>query len=426
MAVLNREALEASPLADLHAIASELGLDGFRRLRKADLVTRILEETGGDASVSEEVVDEAAAETEARPRRRSRGGRGRSRDTDTDDDAGDGDGGETEEREERPRRSRGGRGSGRDRDRDRNGGGDAGEERSVEGVVELLANGSGFVRLSPPEPSDDDVYVSAAQIRRCELVSGDKVSGPVRPPRRSERYPSLVRVETINGAPVEEVAEGTPFDDLPCAFPSTRIELGGDDPTLKAIDGLAPFGRGSRVTDHRRPAGRQVRGAGAHRRRRRRPGRPRGQRRAGRGAPGGGRRLAGRPGRGRRRRVAGRRPRRAGRRRGPRGRDRAGASPPAAGTRSAHRHPRRHLHRRRPQGPLGRARDRRRRQPDRDRHRRRPARRRDDRHRPRRARAPPRARSRRWTSPRAGPCAPTCWSARTAPRRSPPPAAEAD
>ncbi|MDP9346120.1 MAG: transcription termination factor Rho, partial [Actinomycetota bacterium] len=148
--------------------------------------------------------------------------------------------------EERPRRSRGGRGRDRDRDRDQDSGG--GDERSVEGVIELLANGSGFVRVSPPEPSDDDVYVSAAQIRRCELVSGDKVTGPVRPPRRSERYPSLVRVETINGAPVEEVAEGTPFDELACAFPSVRLELGGDDPTLQAIDGLAPIGRGSRVT----------------------------------------------------------------------------------------------------------------------------------------------------------------------------------
>ena len=252
MAVLNREALEASPLADLHAIASELGLDGFRRLRKADLVQRILEETGGDTSVSTAVVDEAAAEEDARPRRRSRGGRGRSRARDTDNDNGASSDDDVEyeadvaaepKAEERPRRSRGGRG--RDRDRDQDNGG--GEERSVEGVVELLANGSGFVRVAPPEPSDDDVYVSAAQIRRCELVSGDKVTGPVRPPRRSERYPSLVRVETINGAPVEEVAEGTPFDELPCAFPSVRIELGGDDPTLKAIDGLAPIGRGSRV-----------------------------------------------------------------------------------------------------------------------------------------------------------------------------------
>ena len=114
--------------------------------------------------------------------------------------------------------------------------------------MDLLANGSGFVRVSPPEPSDDDVYVSAAQVRRCELVSGDTIAGPVRRPRRSERYPSLIRVDTINGRPADEVAEGTRYDDLPAAFPTERIELGGDDPTLKAIEWLTPFGKGSRVT----------------------------------------------------------------------------------------------------------------------------------------------------------------------------------
>ncbi|HEX6744709.1 MAG TPA: transcription termination factor Rho, partial [Solirubrobacteraceae bacterium] len=102
-------------------------------------------------------------------------------------------------------------------------------------------------RVSPPEPSDGDVYISAAQVRRCELVSGDRVSGPVRKPRRSERYPSLVRVDTINGAPAEEVAEGTPYDELPCTFPTVRLELGSDDPTLKVIEWLTPIGRGSRV-----------------------------------------------------------------------------------------------------------------------------------------------------------------------------------
>jgi transcription termination factor Rho len=139
----------------------------------------------------------------------------------------------------------------RARDRDGDDEGDRGEtarrDESVEGVVELLANGSGFVRLSPPEPSDGDVYISAAQVRRCELVSGDRVSGPVRRPRRSERYPSLVRVDTINGSPAEEVAEGTPYEELPCAFASVRLELGSDDPTLKAIEWLTPIGRGSRV-----------------------------------------------------------------------------------------------------------------------------------------------------------------------------------
>ena len=236
MTVLHRDALEASPLADLHAIASELGIDGFRRLRKAELIDRILRDTdtdtdtdtdsdtdgdGDGSAVIEEVVDEAAAEDDARPKRRrgSRGGRGRGR-----DDA-DRDSGEADEADDGPER----------------------RDETIEGVVELLGNGSGFVRVSPPEPSDGDVYISAAQVRRCELVSGDRVSGPVRKPRRSERYPSLVRVDTINGAPAEEVAEGTPYDELPCTFPSVRLELGSDDPTLKAIEWLTPIGRGSRV-----------------------------------------------------------------------------------------------------------------------------------------------------------------------------------
>src|SRR3954454_11890559 len=185
MTVLHRDALEASPLADLHAIASELGIDGFRRLRKAELIDRILRDSDADsnadsgaepedncATVIEEVVDEPAADEDARPKRRrgSRGGRGRGReDADRDD-------GDAEEADDGAQR----------------------RDETIEGVVELLGNGSGFVRVSPPEPSDGDVYISAAQVRRCELVSGDRVSGPVRKPRRSERYPSLVRVDTIN------------------------------------------------------------------------------------------------------------------------------------------------------------------------------------------------------------------------------------
>jgi transcription termination factor Rho len=120
-------------------------------------------------------------------------------------------------------------------------------DRIVEGVVELLGNGSAFVRLTAPEPTDDDVYVSAAQVKRCELVSGDRVSGPVRAPRRSERHPSLIRVDMINGRPAEEVAEGTRFEDLPVAWPADRLALGDEDATLKAVEWLTPFGKGSRV-----------------------------------------------------------------------------------------------------------------------------------------------------------------------------------
>jgi len=282
MSVIARSALESSSLADLHEIASELGLDGYRRLRKADLVGAIIERQGGDADADaapEEVdeteaveaveavaSDEATDDADERPARRSRrGGRGRSRTRDRDpgdvDDEADAPGVEAAPaavaRASRPGRGARENGGTRDRDRDRERDRDrdrdrererpAAEDRDASGTVELLPNGSGFLRVSPPEPSDDDVYISAAQVRRCELVSGDEVTGPVRAPRRSERYPSLIRVDTINGRSADEVSEGTKYDDLPCGYATERIALGADDLTLKAIEWLTPFGRGSRV-----------------------------------------------------------------------------------------------------------------------------------------------------------------------------------
>ncbi len=279
MSVLDRASLEQSPLADLHAIASELSIDDYRRLRKDDLIDTILgrqegnvtrapgdgpeapenEEggrgdepgTSGDeegASGDEERAsedEEGASEDEegerpsARRRRGRRGGRGRTGGRDTsDEDAADDEGPHTESpkeieqelehlRDEAPER---------------------GGEEIVDGVVELLANGSGFVRVRPPEPSDNDIYISAAQIKRCDLVSGDHVSGPRRAPRRSERFASLVRIDSINGRPASEVADSARFDDLPAAFPHERFRLDSEDPTIKLIAERLPIGRGSRVT----------------------------------------------------------------------------------------------------------------------------------------------------------------------------------
>ncbi|MGI8592824.1 MAG: Rho termination factor N-terminal domain-containing protein [Solirubrobacteraceae bacterium] len=255
MSVLGRSELEASSLADLHVIASELGIDGFRRLRKADLVGAIMERQGGESAgggaeaveavetVEAETTDKAATTDEAEetgaegdatapsPRGRRRGGRRGRRGAGrvTEDNGGTPDAKPADRELEAPPAQEP-------------------DERVVEGVVELLGGGSGFVRVAPPEPSDEDVYVSAAQIRRCELVDGDTVTGPIRAPRRSERYPSLIRVNTINGTPADEVSAGTRYEELPAAFPEARLALGGEDPTVKAIEWLAPFGRGSRVT----------------------------------------------------------------------------------------------------------------------------------------------------------------------------------
>jgi len=250
MSILDRDALAASPLADLHALASELSIDGYRRLRKAELIDAILTRQGGEVRGDDDASDEEEERSTSRRRRGRRGGRARSGSRDDEEATGASDEDEepaaerteeTDEPAERAPRRRSGR---------------AAAERTpekeeadvvVEGEVELLANGSGFLRVNPPEPSEDDVYVSAAQVKRCELVPGDRISGPRRPPRRSERFASLIRVDTINGRPADEVADSTRFDDLPAAFPTERFRLGSDDPTLKAIEWLTPFGQGSRV-----------------------------------------------------------------------------------------------------------------------------------------------------------------------------------
>jgi transcription termination factor Rho len=240
MSVLDRSELQDSPLADLHAIADQLGLEGFRRLRKADLIDAILAKpvTATDGGKPDEEQEDAPAEKRrrrpsVRPRRSRRAS---AKNEEERQPAGD-------EEERRPAKDEDKRRPAVDDDERQ----PAKEERVAEGVVELLGNGSAFLRVHPPEASDEDVYISAAQVRRCELVSGDRVAGPLRRPRRSERYSSLVRVEMINGAPAGEVSEGARYDERPVAYPTERLALDGGDATLEAIEWLTPFGRGSRV-----------------------------------------------------------------------------------------------------------------------------------------------------------------------------------
>jgi transcription termination factor Rho len=234
VSVLDRDLLEQSPLADLHAIASELSIDGYRRLRKSKLIDAILARQSGEPIATDDVDDEAVPapagidddeQPSGRRRRGRRGGRGRSSSVTVETPA---TGASTADEEEHAAAVE--------------------DEETVEGVVELLSNGSGFVRVNPPDPSDDDVYISAAQVKRCELVTGDQVAGPRRAPRRSERFASLIRIDTINGQPAAELVSGMRFDDLPAAFPNDRLQLDSEDATIKAIESLTPFGKGSRVT----------------------------------------------------------------------------------------------------------------------------------------------------------------------------------
>ncbi len=258
MTVLDRSELQASPLADLHVIADQIGLEGFRRLRKADLIDAILGEKGRGQANGERGVEAAqpsgrdgeegppeptgrrASSRRARPTRSRRGSGSAAKARELEEPAE-----EETERDSAPSRRRAQR-----TDAKRGGGereSSAEAESSISGVVEVLANGSALLRGDPSEGSDADVYISAAQVRRCELVSGDRVSGPVRAPRRSERYPSLIRVERVNGEEVDALAEATRYDDLPVSYPTERLAFDSEDPTLKAIEWLTPLGLGSRA-----------------------------------------------------------------------------------------------------------------------------------------------------------------------------------
>src|SRR3954453_18679470 len=196
MAVLDRKELEESPLSDLHAIASELGIEGFRLLRREKLIDAILGDSAGNGASSDE-------EERPKPRGRSRGGRSRqrkpaaSKDADADADA-DAEPDEPAADEE-----------------------ETGEVGS--GVLDILPNGSGFMRPQAFAHSSEDVYVSPAQIRRCELRSGDEIEGPVRSPRRNERPPSLVRVDKVNGGDAEGQEGRKRFDDLTPVFASQKL-----------------------------------------------------------------------------------------------------------------------------------------------------------------------------------------------------------
>src|SRR5919106_1448544 len=88
------------------------------------------------------------------------------------------------------------------------------ETEQVSGVLDRTYRGYGFLRLRGLEPSPGDVYISASQIRRCELRLGDLVSGPARQPARGERYPALVHVDLVNGVEPAEGEERPDLDEL--------------------------------------------------------------------------------------------------------------------------------------------------------------------------------------------------------------------
>ncbi|NDB68482.1 MAG: transcription termination factor Rho [Methylocystaceae bacterium] len=123
-----------------------------------------------------------------------------------------------------------------------------------EGVVEVLADGFGFLR-SPDSnylAGPDDIYISPSQIRRFSLRTGDTVEGEIRSPKDGERYFALLKVNSINFEDPEKTKHKVNFDNLTPLYPNERLQLEIDDPTRKdysprIIDIVSPIGKGQRA-----------------------------------------------------------------------------------------------------------------------------------------------------------------------------------
>ena len=129
-----------------------------------------------------------------------------------------------------------------------------GEQIFGDGTLEVLPDGFGFLR-SPDTSylaSTDDIYISPSQIRRFNLHTGASIEGEVRTPKDGERYFALVRVDTVNGLPPENVKHRMLFENLTPLFPNEMLKLerdlrGDENLTGRIIDMIAPIGKGQRA-----------------------------------------------------------------------------------------------------------------------------------------------------------------------------------
>ena len=126
---------------------------------------------------------------------------------------------------------------------------------SSEGGLEILPDGFGFLRAPDYNylPGPDDIYVSPSQIRRFNLKTGDTVSGQIRPPKESEKYFALLKVDKVNFEDPEVARDKILFDNLTPLYPQERIKLEvppkdskDKDMTMRVIDLMAPIGKGQR------------------------------------------------------------------------------------------------------------------------------------------------------------------------------------
>ncbi len=271
-----RAKLQEKKLDELRTIAASLEITEHESLQKSKLIAAILDSDGFDGSAEPAPVDlpeieerrpggddagsaddGAAAgdkpKADARPKGDRDSGRvrdsGRARDSGRDnrDSNRDGDGGrQGGQGGQRRRRSRGGGQQQQQHQQQW----DEADLEDREGILDILPEGYGFLRVTGYLPGDKDCYVSASQVRKFGLRKGDIVSGPIRPPRSKEKFPALTRIDHVSGMTVEEARKRPKFGSLTPLFPDERLRLEVDGQPnhvlARIVDLIAPIGKGQR------------------------------------------------------------------------------------------------------------------------------------------------------------------------------------
>ncbi|HEX9716359.1 MAG TPA: transcription termination factor Rho [Actinomycetota bacterium] len=285
---MDKSVLEGKVASELHTIAAGLGIEGHQRLKKADLIDRILAAaTDGDGAgttgpstapgtVESQAERQGTVETPVERTEASDNGEVTTAPPQT----------EREEREERDERGPGERGPGeRERGPGERGPGERPEGRPPEGarrrlsreerrrfreerrqrdveareeeiataptatgLLDILPEGYGFLRTSGYLPGPEDIYVSLSQVRRFMLRKGDVVTGKARQPKDSEKYFALLQIESVNGVDPETAKQRPSFEKLTPLFPHERfrLETAPNAVTERIMDMVAPIGKGQR------------------------------------------------------------------------------------------------------------------------------------------------------------------------------------
>jgi transcription termination factor Rho len=251
-----RSSLQGKKLDELRTIAASLEIADHESMQKSKLIAAIL--GSDDFEVSDEPAPVDLPEIEDH------------RSVDDDSSAGDDSGstsdangsngdknqsnqGQGQSRGQGQGDQQGGRGNNQRRRRNRGGGTQQEQEGELEvreGILDILPEGYGFLRVTGYLPGEKDCYVSASQIRKFGLRKGDIVSGPIRPPRSKEKFPAITRIELVNGMSIDDARNRPKFGALTPLFPDQRLRLEVDGQPnhvlARIVDLIAPIGKGQR------------------------------------------------------------------------------------------------------------------------------------------------------------------------------------